>query len=630
MWFKTLADSLEQLEATRSRLTAVTIIAQLLERAGPGAIGPVVYLLQGQLRPPYEGVEVGVGSKLLMRVLAEAYQTSSAAVDRRLRKAGDLGLVAERLAPVGQRPALRIHAVYRAMLRTAQVTGAGSVDRKVMLLAALLRRATATEAKYFVRILQGRLRLGVGDQTILVATAVAALGDAGKRAVVEHAYNVRSDLGGVARLALSGGERALKRIGPRPGIPVRPALAQRLRSAEDIIERLGTVQAEPKFDGLRLQLHRDGARVWVFSRRLENVTRMFPDLAGALLRQLKTRRAILEGEAMVHNPASGEFLPFQVTMTRKRKLGIAEAAERHPLRLFAFDLLYADGRNYIPRPQRERSRRLRQLLRCTADDPLTVTETLTTDRAGVLQDYFDEMIERGLEGIVAKRPDAPYHPGAREYTWVKLKRAYQQKLRDTVDLVIVGYLSGRVKRAALGIGSLLGAVYDPVHDRFRTVAKIGSGPSEQQWRELHRQLQRKAVRSRPRRVDSRVVPDVWVEPTYVIEVLADEVTRSPSHTCGQSGDAPGYALRFPRMLNGVRTDKAPEDATTEHEILELAGLQRKAVGSAHEARASRPRSRASANSRTTTLMPATARRKRGAAPKSAHRHQSSREHPSYR
>jgi hypothetical protein len=167
--------------------------------------------------------------------------------------------------------------------------------------------------------------------------------------------------------------------------------------------------------------------------------------------------------------------------------------------------------------------------------------------------------------------------------------AHQQKLRDTADLVIVGYLTGRGKRAALGIGSLLGAVYDPVHDRFRTVAKIGSGPSEQQWRELHRQLQRQAVRSRPRRVDSRVVPDVWVEPTYVIEVLADEVTRSPSHTCGQSGDAPGYALRFPRMLNGVRTDKAPEDATTEHEILELAGLQRKAVGSAHGARASRPR-----------------------------------------
>jgi DNA ligase-1 len=179
--------------------------------------------------------------------------------------------------------------------------------------------------------------------------------------------------------------------------------------------------------------------------------------------------------------------------------------------------------------------------------------------------------------------------------------------------VIVGFLAGRGKRAPLGIGSLLGAVYDPEHDRFRTVAKIGSGPSEQQWRELHRQLQRQAVRSRPRRVDSRVVPDVWVEPTYVVEVLADEVTRSPTHTCGQSGDAPGYALRFPRMLNGVRTDRAPEDATTEQEILELAALQRRGAA-AQDVRASRPRSRASAKSRTTTLIPTMARRKRGASP----------------
>jgi DNA ligase-1 len=613
MRFQTLAASLEQLEATRSRLTAVRIIAQLLQQAGPGSIEPIVYLLQGQLRPAYEGVELGLGAKLLVRVLAEAYRKSPAVVERRLRTAGDLGLVAGSLAPIGRRAVLRLQEVHRALLHAARVTGAGSVDRKVRLLAALLRRATATEAKYVVRILQGRLRLGVGDQTILVATALAALGDGRKRALVEHAYNVRCDLGSVAHLALSGGERALKRIGPRPGIPVRPALAQRLRSAEDIIERLGTVQAEPKFDGFRLQLHRDAGHVWVFSRRLENVTNMFPDLAAALRRQLKARRAILEGEAMVYDPASGEFLPFQVTMTRKRKTGIAEAAERHPLRLFAFDLLYADGRNYIPRAQRERSRRLRQLLRRRVDDPIAVAETVTTDQAGELQAYFDGMIERGLEGIVAKRPDAPYHPGAREYTWVKLKRAYQQKLRDTVDLVIVGFLAGRGKRAPLGIGSLLGAVYDPEHDRFRTVAKIGSGPSEQQWRELHRQLQRQAVRSRPRRVDSRVVPDVWVEPTYVVEVLADEVTRSPTHTCGQSGDAPGYALRFPRMLNGVRTDRAPEDATTEQEILELAALQRRGAA-AQDVRASRPRSRASAKSRTTTLIPTMARRKRGASP----------------
>jgi DNA ligase-1 len=574
MRLRTFAESLARLETTRSRRAAVKIVGDLLRGGDADSVEAVVYLLQGQLRPPYEGVEVGVGAKLLIRVLAEAYGTTSATVTRQFRKAGDLGLVAERLAPPGRRTALTVVQAYRAMLEAARAVGAGSVERKIGLLAALLRRATATEAKYLVRVLQGRLRLGVGDQTILEATAVGALGDGRKKPVVEHAYNVRSDLGAVARLAFTRGARALTRIAPRPGVPVRPALAQRLPSAEQIVARLGTVQVEPKYDGFRLQLHRDGRRVWAFSRRLENVTGMFPELTEGLRRQLKARRAIIEGEAVVYDPKSGEFLPFQVTMTRKRKTGIAEAAERHPLRLFAFDLLYADGRNYIPQPQRERSRRLAQLLRFTADDPLAVTDALTTNRARDLQAYFDDMIHRGLEGIVAKRPDAPYHAGARNYTWVKLKRAYQQKLRDTVDVVIVGYLLGRGKRAALGIGSLLGAIYDPTHDRFRTVAKIGSGPSEQQWRELRVLLDGQAAASRPRRVDSRLTPDVWVEPKYVVEVLADEVTRSPLHTCGKSGDAPGYALRFPRMLDGVRADKAPEDATTEKEVLDLAAMQR--------------------------------------------------------
>src|SRR5260370_19706488 len=274
-------------------------------------------------------------------------------------------------------------------------------------------------------------------------------------------------------------------------------------------------------------------------------------------------------------------------MTRKPKYRVAEAAERHPLRLFAFDLLYAAARNYLPEPRREGRRRLATLLRATPHDPVAVTEVFVTDRAPELETYFEAMLRRGLEGVVAKRPDAPYRAGARGYEWVKLKRAYQSRLRDTVDVVLVGYLAGRGRRAALGIGSLLAAVYDPGGDRFRTVAKIGSGPSEQEWKTLRALLDGAATPSRPRRVDSLITPDVWVEPRFVVEVLADEITRSPLHTCGKSGTAPGYALRFPRMLDGVRSDKAPGDATTEHEVLELFRMQR---ASASGARARRNKS----------------------------------------
>ncbi|HEY7636342.1 MAG TPA: ATP-dependent DNA ligase [Gemmatimonadales bacterium] len=574
---RTLAKALERVEAVRSRRSIVEIVARMLGGVDEESIEAVVNLLQGQLRPPYEAVEVAVGTKLLARILAEAYGSSSATVSRRFRETGDLGLVARSLATARGR-SLSVRETHRALLEAAATRGSGSIERKIALLSTLLRKVGPVEAKYLVRISQGRLRLGVGDQTILEATAVAALGDGRRKPAVEHAYNVRCDLGSVVRLAFTGGERALERITPHPGIPVRPALAQRLRSAEEILHRLGAVQAEPKYDGFRLQLHRDGARVWAFSRRLENVTGMFPDLAAALLTQLRTRRAIIEGEAVGYDPGSKRFLPFQVTMTRKRKTGITEAAERNPLRLFAFDLLFAGGRDYIPLPQRERSQRLKELLRSSSKSLVAVTPSITTGDAGGLQDFFHEMIRRGLEGIVAKQPAASYQAGARKYTWVKLKRAYQGALRDTVDLVLVGYLVGRGRRAALGIGSLLGAVYDPAEDRFRTVAKIGSGPSDQQWRELRKLLDSQALRSKPARVDSRITPDVWVAPKYVVEVLADEVTRSPVHTCGKTGDAAGYALRFPRMLNGVRRDKAAEDATTQQEILDLRRLQNRPAG----------------------------------------------------
>lgn len=549
-------------------------IADLLRRAGTEEREPIVYLLQARLGPPYEGVEIGVGEKLLIRTLAHAYAKSEASVLRRFRDAGDLGLVAGALAPRVVRRRVTVRGAYEALLGVARAQGPGSVERKISLLATLLRSVSGSEATFVVRFAQGRLRLGVGDQTILEAAALGALEDRGKRPLLEHAYNIRADLARVVRLAFDRGESGLADVVPEVGIPVRPALAQRLPSARSIIERLGEVQAEPKYDGFRLQLHRDGRSVWVFSRRLENVTDMFPELAEAARRQLGARRAILEGEALAYNPETGEFLPFQITMTRKRKNRIADMAARYPLRLFAFDVLYAGRKSYLSRPQRERSRELRSLIEGGPEDPIAVTEAMTTDRAEELELYFDEMIQRGLEGIVAKRLDAPYQAGARGYAWVKLKRAYQSKLRDTVDLALVGYLRGRGKRAALGIGSLLAAVYDQKHDRFRTVAKIGSGLSDAAWKDLRAKLDEVASEREPRNVDSLITPDVWVEPTYVVEVLADEITRSPSHTCGKAGSEPGYALRFPRLVNGIRADKAPSDATTEREILELYRLQR--------------------------------------------------------
>jgi DNA ligase-1 len=575
--FEQVANAFAALETTSSRRRLVELVAELLRRAGPNGCAPVIYLLQGQLRPPYEGVEVGIGEKLLLSILAQTYDVTSATIARHLGRQGDLGLVALDLAPASRGGAISLGQAYDALMEVAKSSGPGSVERKKAHLVDLLQRAGPLEAKFLVRVAQGRLRLGVGDQTILEAAALAVLGDRHQKPVVEAAYNVRSDLGGVVRLGFVKGARGLAKVSPEPGVPVRPALAQRVPSAESIIARMGRAQLEPKYDGFRLQLHRDGRRVWTFSRRLENVTGMFPELAAAILRQTTVKRLILEGEAVVHNPETGEFLPFQVTMTRKRKTGIAEAVERYPLKLFAFDLLFAGRRSCLAWPQTRRSRELRRLIRGSADDPIVVTEAMTVADAGRAERYFEEMVHRGLEGIMAKRLDAPYRPGARGYDWVKLKRAYQSHLRDTVDLVLVGYSRGRGKRAQLGIGSLLAAVYDPEHDRFRTVARIGSGLTEGGWADLKRRLDRAATRNRPPRVESLITPDVWVNPSIVVEVLADEISRSPAHTCGKVGDGPGFALRFPRLV-GERQDKAADDATTEREISRLYRIQRRRPG----------------------------------------------------
>lgn len=573
MQLRSLVETLARLDGTRSRQQVVELVADLLRRAGPAQVEHVVYLLQGQLRPPYEGVEIALGEKLIAAAIAEAYRVSESEVLRRVRATGDVGLAAAGLAPRAPRRRLDVGRAYELLLEIARANGPSSRTRKISLLAAALRRVGPDEAKFLVRVAQGKLRLGIGEQTILEAAALAALGDRARKPLLERAYNVRSDLGGIVRLAFEKGARGLACVGPKLGVPVRPALAQRLPSAQAIIERWGPVQAEPKYDGFRLQLHRDGERVWAFSRRLENVTEMFPELVDGVRRHLGAKRAIVEGEAVGYDPKRGAFLPFQLTMTRKRKTGIAEAVVAYPLRLFAFDLLYANRTNYLPVPQRERSRRLGELLPAAPKNAVTVTESCLIADAAALQHYFDAMLVRGLEGIVAKRPDAPYEAGGRGYQWVKLKRTSQSQLSDTLDLVVLGYLHGRGKRAKLGIGSLLAGVYNPEHDRFRTVAKIGSGLTEAAWKDLRAKLDQAATAAKPHRVDSVLTPDVWVTPKYVVEVLADEITRSPAHTAGKSGDAPGYALRFPRMVRGIRSDKAPEDATTEREIRELYRMQ---------------------------------------------------------
>jgi len=547
MHFSDLARTFDAIGSTSARRELVTSLADLLGSAQDDELQPLIYLCQGRLAPAFVPLEFGMAEKTVADAIGQAYGIDRAAVLERYNALGDLGWVAAELrqawraderpeSPHAPDAALDIRAIYTRLREIAEASGAGSLARKTKLLAALLRQVDQVGAKHLVRMVLGQLRLGIGDPTILDAHSVAQQGDKRLRPTLEAAYNRISDLGLLARLLRMQGTAAVEALTIRPGNPVRPALAERLRDAAAILATLGVCVVEPKFDGFRLQVHRAGEEVRIFSRNLEEMSAMFPEVTEAT-RRLSVSDAIFEGEVLAYNPPSEEFLPFQQTTRRRRK-------------------------------------QLRDLLGETDErGVLAIAPAELVSEPEALERVFEQSISQGLEGIVAKKPNAPYQAGARNFNWVKLKRVSAGHIQDTVDCVILGYLYGRGKRAAIGVGALLVGVYDAGRDEFATVTKIGTGLSDAEWCALRERCDRITVAQRPARVPALITPSAWVEPQVVIEVLADEITRSPMHTCRMREGESGYALRFPRLVSFRDADKRPEAATTVAEIIALYAQQ---------------------------------------------------------
>ncbi len=573
MKFSTLVEYFERLEQTSKRLEMFEILAELFRKAQAYEIDKIIYLSQGQLAPSFQSLEMGMSDKLLIRALAGVSGCELKKVSEDSRRLGDLGKTAEELI-TGAGKGLAVSEVYKQFLRIAQTSGEGSVEKKIETLEDLFSQASSSEAKYIARFVVGKLRLGVGDAAVLEALSLAKLGSREQRPQLEQASNVCADLGRVAKVLFEKGERGIEEIQVQVGYPIRMALCERLSSAEEIVEKIGQCAVEVKYDGFRLQVHKEGNEVKLFSRNLESTTPMFPEIAEATRRQLLAREAIFEGEAIAYDDTTGELHPFQVTMQRKRKHGIQEIAKEFPLKFFAFDLLYADGMDYIHRPYVERREKLQALIR--SDTGISLSETIITDDPKRIGLFFDDAVGKGLEGIIAKRLDASYTAGARNFNWIKLKRSYKSELTDSIDVCIVGYYYGKGQRTQFGMGAILVAVYDPENDCFKTISRIGTGFSEDQLKELRKILDPYRVVEKPMRVDASTKPDEWVEPKFVVTVVADEITRSPFHTAGRPKyiQDSGYALRFPRIQGFVRTDKRPEDSATEKEVHNMFKQQR--------------------------------------------------------
>jgi DNA ligase-1 len=573
--YQIVAEAYRDLEAASARLELIARLAELFRQTPDELLPTVALLCQGQIAPDFAGVELGLAERLAARAVAEAAGAPAEQVLARVREIGDLGLAAEGLLAdaAGDRPPrLEVGTVFEGLHEIARAEGTGSQGRKLGGMVALLAEATPLEARYLVRTVTGNLRLGIGTATILDGLAEVHAGGRKARPVLERAYNICSDLGLVARTLVSGGLAAVEQMEVRAGNPVRPMLAQRLSEPGEILAKLGgQCAAEYKYDGIRVQAHRtsDGL-LELYTRRLDRVSTQFPEVVELLDQALGPREAILEGEVVAFDPASGELRPFQDVMFRRRKYGITEAVRDFPVSMFCFELLYADGQDLTRLPYLERRAALAKALTTSDRMRLTTAEQVSDEPA--LERMFEQAVAEGCEGLICKSldPAAGYQAGARGWQWIKLKRDYRSELSDTLDLVVVGGLAGRGRRAGM-YGALLLAVYDPDGDRFQTICKCGTGFSDAELAALPARLAHLARAQRPARVDSRWHADVWFEPAVVVEVLAAELTVSPHHTAGWGllQEDAGLALRFPRFTGRWRDDKAPTDATTVSEVVDL-------------------------------------------------------------
>jgi DNA ligase-1 len=586
--FSIVAETFESLELVSARTQLTVILVKLFKRTPPSVIDKVVYLIQGKLAPDWKGLpELGVGEKLLITAISLAYQTPESRVEALYKRLGDLGSVAERLASEAQakqkktsmgllafmgggREELTVTKVFNTLYRVALAQGEGSRDLKIRLVAGLLSEASPKEAKYIVRFVQGKLRLGVGDATVLDALAVAFGGGSHARPIIERAYNLHADLGHIARIVASEGVDALRDVKPQVGVPIRPMLAERHNDPAEILRKVGgRGLVEYKYDGERGQIHKDGDKIYIFSRRLENITHMFPDVVEMARKGIRAEKAIVEGEIVAIDPETMELRPFQELMRRKRKHQIHKAMREVPVSVFLFDILYRDGEDLTVKPLPERRRNLEEVI--MPSDTWTIATSIVTSDPEELTKFFLRAVEDGAEGVMVKaiHDKSIYQAGARGWLWIKFKRDYKSEMIDTVDLVVVGGFYGRGRRGGK-IGTLLMAAYDPDTDTFKTVCKVGSGFTDEDLDRMEDLFKPYMIPHKHPRVDSAIEADVWFVPAKVAEVIGAELTLSPMHTCcwGSIRPGAGISIRFPRFIRW-RDDKRPEDATTTSELLEM-------------------------------------------------------------
>jgi DNA ligase-1 len=574
MEFSIIAEIFERMEDTTKRIELTNLLVELLKKTPKKIIPNAVYLLQGIIRPNFEGVELGVAEKLAIRAISKSSGLSIKKIEEDYKKCGDLGLTASNILKLKTQTTftaekITLERIYETLFRIAKLGGKGSQDLKMKYISSLLNDATPLEAKFVLKILLGTLRLGIAENTIMDALAIAFTGKKENREQIENAYNVSSDLGKVSLLIATDGIDEIKKFKISLFSPIRPMLADRVKSEKEAIKKMPErFAAEYKLDGERVQIHKQANEVVLFSRRLENITQYYPDIVENVKKSLSVNEGVFEAEIVPINENTGEFLPFQELMHRRRKYKLEKAISQYPITVNFFDVLYFDKKDCLNLEYSERRKILEKLV--NEDEFLKLVPMLLVKNENEIEDFLENSINSGCEGLMLKALDAPYRAGARGSNWLKLKREYRNELGDSLDLIVIGGYFGRGRRTGI-YGTLLLGTYNPDMDNFPSVCKVGTGFTDESLDQLYQILSNKITLKKNSRVVSEMEADVWFEPELVLEIVASEITLSPIHKTGLNliRKGSGFALRFPKFTGKIRYEKAVEDASTDEEVLTL-------------------------------------------------------------
>ena len=582
MKFAEIAEFFERMEVTSKRLELTEILVELLKNTPINVISKVTYLIQGKLRPNFEGVELGIAERLAMKAISKSAGVSMKKIEDSYKVGGDLGVTAanilkQKTQTTFSAESITLERVYDTLFKIAKLEGKGSQDMKIKYISSLLNDATTNESKFILKILLGTLRLGIAENTLMDALAIAFTDEKSNRVLIENAYNVSSDLGYVSEIVAKQGINGIKKFEITIFNPIRPMLADRVKSEEDAIKKFqDEFAAEYKLDGERAQIHKKGNEIIIFSRSLEKITQYYPDIVEKIPNLLICDECILEAEVVAINEDTGNFLPFQELMHRRRKYKLEKAVSDYPITVNFFDILFLNGKKIIDLPYLERRN---NLLKIVKDDKFVkvIPMSIIKNEGDVLE-ILENSINSGCEGLMLKMLQSPYRAGMRGSNWLKLKREYQNELGDSLDLIVIGAFFGKGRRTGR-YGTLLLASYNSENDTFPSICKVGTGFTDESLDQLYQILSPNVTIKKNSKIESDMNADVWFEPSLVIEIVASEITLSPIHKTGFNilRKESGLALRFPKFTGKIRSEKNVEDASTDEEVIALYKSQKKSI-----------------------------------------------------